>query len=438
MKPIAITTGLSVFLATSMAFSATWPQWRGPSGQGDAGDAKLPIKWSEKDNVTWKTPLPGRGWSSPVIEDGVIWMTAAHETPAPPEVVKERLTKNTGSQPVVVLEEARFHAVGVDLKTGRLLHDIKLFSEKNPQWVHRFNSYASPSPIVKDGRLYCHFGSSGTACLDTKTPKVLWTNTDDDLRVMHENGPGGSPVLWEDVLVIHQDGSDHQLIAALDTKTGKQKWKTPRSGELNPHHQLKKAYATPLVLEIGGKAQIVSQGANWLYGYEPATGKELWKLAYGRLGFSNVARPVYADGRLYLCTGFMKSELQAIDLASSKPSILWQYNKQVPSSPSPIAVGGEVYFVGDSGGTATCLDAETGDMIWRERLASGKYWSSPTYANGHIYFHNEEGVTTVIKAGREFEIVSENKLDGKHFASAAVAGNALILRTDKALYRIEE
>lgn len=435
---LTITT-LAALASSQASHADDWPQWRGPAGLGHAPDgSNPPIRWSEDENVVWKTPLPGRGWSSPVIADGIAWMTAAHETPAKPEDAKLRLKKNTGGQPLTLLEDVRLHAIGVDLKTGHIKHDIQLFSVKEPQWVHRFNSYASPTPLIDSGKLYCHFGGLGTACVDTGTAKVIWKNTDPDLNVMHENGPGGSAVLSGKSLIFHLDGSDRQLIAAVDAATGKVKWKTPRSGKLHDNPQLKKAYGTPLIAKIKGEEQVISQGANWLYGYDPADGKELWRLSYGTLGFSNVARGVIAGDRLFLSTGFMRSEMLAIDLPpkTMKPTIAWRYNKAVPKSPSPIVVGNKLYFVADSGGTVTCLDTQGGESVWRERISSGTYWAAPTYANGHIYFHSEEGVTTVIKADSEFEVVAENKLDGRHFASAAVTGDDLILRTDKALYRI--
>ena len=255
---------------------------------------------------------------------------------------------------------------------------------------------------------------------------------------MHENGPGGSPVLYENNLIFHLDGSDKQFIAARDSTTGKLKWKTDRSGELPEKSGRKKAYGTPLLAKIQGKTQLISQGADWLYGYDPDTGKELWRLSYNRHGFSNIARPVIAGDRLFISTGFLQAELQAIDLPpkTKQPELAWSYAKSVPKSPSPLVVGKRIYFVADSGGTLTCLDIENGDVIYRERITGGKYWAAPTYANGHLYFHNEEGVTTVVKAGDEFEVVAENKLEGRQFSSAAITGNDIILRTDKALYRI--
>jgi len=419
---------------------ADWPQWRGPGGQGHAGGTNVATEWSETKNIAWKTPLPGRGWSSPVIEGDRIWVTAAHETEASEEERAKRLASNTGGQAVTVLAEARFHALCLDKQTGKLLHDVEVLTKKSPQWVHRFNSYASPSPVVENGRVYCHFGSSGTVCVDARSGDVLWRNQDPKLVARHENGPGSSPVLVGDHLVFHLDGSDRQFIAALDKQTGRIAWTTDRGGELDADPQLKKAYGTPLVLEIDGKTQIVSPGANWLYGYDPKDGKELWRLSYGELGFSNVARPVTsADGTmLYHCSGFMNSRMLAIRLGKGTDAgIVWTYKKAVPTTPSPVLVGKELYFIGDSGGLVSCLDAESGDLLWSDRIASGRYWSAPTYVDGKLYFHGEEGVTTVLKPGPKLEVLAENKLDGKHFASLAVDDGALFLRTDTALYRIE-
>ena len=426
-----------ILLALGLASNtqADWKQWRGPTGQGHA-NAKLPTEWSETKNVMWRTPVPGKGWSSPVVEGNQIWMTTAFETPATKEEAAERLKSNTGGVPVNVLRSVSLHALCVDKNTGKLLHNVRVITKKDPQWVHKLNSYASPSPILEAGRLYCHFGSYGTACIDAKTSKVAWLN--EKIWVNHENGPGSTPVLWKDLLIFHMDGSDQQFVVALDKKTGLEKWRTSRSGKMHANPQLKKSYGTPLIQEINGKPILFSPGSNWLYAYDPANGRELWKTEYGGLGFSLVPKPVTGHGMIFMSTGFMKAKLLAVRYEkTAKPDIAWSYARSVSTQPSPLLVGDELYFITESGGLITCLNAHTGQPHWVERIG-GNYSASPTFSNGKIYFHSREGVTTILQAGKTFKVLAKNILEGQHMASAAVDGNALILRTDKALYRIED
>ncbi len=426
---------ITLSLVLSFSAQADWKQWRGPTGQGHA-NAKLPTQWSETKNVTWRTPIPGKGWSSPVIEGNQIWLTTAFETPASEAETKERLKNNTGSVPVHVLSKVHLHAVCVDKRTGKLVHNIEVITKEDPQWVHKLNSYASPTPIIENGRIYCHFGAYGTTCVDAKAGKVIWKNQ--QIQVMHENGPGSTPVLFEDALIFHMDGSDKQFVVALDKKTGKEKWRSPRSGTMHENPQLKKSYGTPIIEKIEGTPTLLSPGSNWLYAYDPTSGKELWKVEYGGLGFSLVPRPVTGHGMIFMSTGFMRAKFLAIRYEkTAKPDIAWSYSRGVPTQPSPLLVGDEIYFVTESGGLVTCLDAHSGEKLWIERIG-GNYSASPTFANGKIYFHSREGETTVLQAGKEFKVLAKNKLDGQHMASASVDGNALILRTDKALYRIEQ
>ena len=426
---------IGLILCLNHSLQADWPQWRGETGQGNASGEEVAIKWSEKENVIWKVKTPGRGWSSPVIESGKIWMTAAHETLATEEETRERLKENTGSQPLTLLKEAKFHAICVEQETGKIIHDLELFSVSEPQWVHRFNSYASSTPVIDKGKVYCHFGTYGTACVDSHTGKVLWKNL--ELKCMHENGPGSSPVVIGDHLIFHMDGSDVQYVAALNKHDGSIAWKTFRTGKMHSNPQLKKGYSTPILVLRDGDKEIISPGANWLYGYDPSSGKEKWKVDYETLGFSNVARPVSGDGMVYVATCFIRSQMLGINI-KSEPKIVWRYKKGVPNSPSPIYSKGLLYFVGDSGGLVTCLDGKSGKLVWSERIASGKYWAAPFIANGHIYFHNEDGVTTVIREGREFDVISRNVIAGKLMASAAVSDGAIFLRSDEALYKIQE
>ncbi len=424
------------FLINFKTFAETsnWTQWRGVNGQGHSHYDNLAVSWNEKKNITWKVKTKGRGWSSPVIFNDQIWFTSAEESLATEEEARERLKENTGSQPLTLLKSSKFHAICLDKKSGEVIHSISLFSVDKPQWVHRFNSYASPTPIIEEGRLYCHFGTFGTACVDTATGKVLWKNL--ELKCMHENGPGSCPVLYGDSIIFHMDGSDVQYVAALNKDDGSLKWKTSRSGKMNPNPQLKKGYSTPIIINRNGKDELISPGANWLYSYNPKSGSENWKVDYEVLGFSNVARPVSGEGMIYVATCFMRSQMLGISSGES-PEIVWRYKKGVPNTPSPLLSKGLLYFVGDSGGLVTCLDSKTGELVWSERIASGKYWSAPFIANGKIYFHNEDGVTTVIQEGRAFKILSENKIEGKIMSSAAISDGAIYLRTDKAIYKVE-
>ena len=428
---------LAILLLHTLATAAPeWPEWRGPGGLGHAQARNLPTYWSETKNVTWKTPLPGKGHSTPLIDGNQIWFTTAFETPEDPQKIKDRLKSNTGSQPLTLLSKVELHALCIDRKSGKLLHNLPLLEVKAPQWVHKLNSYASPTPIIETGRLYCHFGAFGTACVDTSAARVLWRNQ--DLHVMHENGPGSSPVLHGNNLILHMDGSDQQFVVALDKKTGLEKWRTSRSGKMHANPQLKKSYGTPLIQEINGKPILFSPGSNWLYAYDPANGRELWKTEYGGLGFSLVPKPVTGHGMIFMSTGFMKAKLLAVRYEkTAKPDIAWSYARSVSTQPSPLLVGDELYFITESGGLITCLNAHTGEPHWVERIG-GNYSASPTFSNGKIYFHSREGVTTILQAGKTFKVLAKNILEGQHMASAAVDGNALILRTDKALYRIED
>jgi len=427
-------------MITPLRAADDWREFRGYRGQGHSSATDIPTTWSEQSNVAWKTPLPGKGWSSPVVERNLIWLTSAIETPATPEQAEQRKKANTGDQALNVAQHVDFFALAVDVQTGKLVHNVKVLEVDEPQWIHTLNSYASPTPALQDGKLFCHFGAYGTACLDTATQKVLWQNT--ELQIMHENGPGSSPVLWKNLLIVHCDGSDEQYVAALDQATGKVVWRTNRSGEMNPNKQLVKAYGTPQIAElaVAGKTQevLLSPAADWLYAYDPANGKELWKLKYGVLGFSIVPRPVMGHGMFYMCTSFMNSEMLAIRIdglgEKPEPHIAWRYKKQVPNMPSPLLIGDELYFVHD-GGVATCLDALTGKAHWTERL-NGKFCASPLFVDGKILFFGSDGITIVCHPGTSFEKLASNKLDGTIMASPIAIDNALFIRTDAALYRI--
>jgi outer membrane protein assembly factor BamB len=409
-------------------------QWRGTEGQGHSSATRLPAKWDEHSGIAWKANIPGRGWSSPVIQGPKIWITTAIETAADPTQTQERLKTNTGDQPLTVLDRVEFRAIGIERATGMVVHDLPLFDKEKPQWVHALNSYASPSPVLDHGKLFCHFGANGTACLDTETGKTDWVNN--DVEVMHENGPGGSPIVIGDAVVFHMDGSDRQFIVALNRKDGKVLWKTNRSGEMQSNGQMRKSYGTPLAMAIGGRVQIVSPATDWLYGYDPVTGTELWKVPYGELGFSLTPRPVIGNDHIFMATGFGRPQILAIRLENGIPAnIAWRYKRGAPTMPSPILIEDKLYFVSDNG-IFTCLNATNGEELYRERLG-GNFSSSPIFADGKIFVGNREGSVFVISPDEKFNLLAENKLSGAILATPAAVDHALYIRTDQGLYCIE-
>ncbi|MDA8775752.1 PQQ-binding-like beta-propeller repeat protein, partial [Opitutales bacterium] len=357
-------------------------------------------------------------------------------TPASEKEKEERLKANKGLPTVTVLSKVSLRALKINPASGKILKNIEVFQKKQPQWVHKLNSYASPSPFLENGKLYMHFGAYGNACIDTKSEKIIWKNDEKDLWVMHENGPGSSPVLWKNHMIFHLDGSDRQSIVALDKNTGKIAWQTKRSGEMRENPQFQKSYSTPIIGKFNGRSILISCAADWVYGYNPENGKELWKIKYGILGFSNVSRPVIGNGMIYLSTCFMKAEVHAYAYdGKTTPKLAWKMTKGAPKMPSPILVKDQLYVIND-GGILSCANAITGELAWRERL-DGEFSASPTYANGLIYLSDRAGKTTVIRPGEELNIISENELDGSpHMASLTPINNSFLIRTDHTLYKI--
>lgn len=416
---------LAWLAAASLPAQTGWPEFRGPAGDGHAPkNARLPVTWSETNNVRWKTAIHDKGWSSPVLWDNQIWLTTATE------------------------DGTRLFAVCVDARSGKILHDLLLFEVETPQYCHKFNSYASPTPAIEAGRVYVTFGAPGTAALDTRTGKVLWSRR--DFECNHYRGAGSSPILYQNLLILHFDGSDHQYIVALDKNTGKTVWRVNRSidfqdldkdGKPMMEGDLRKAFATPQIVNLQGHTLLISQGAKAQYAYDPLTGQEYWRFEE-RSCHSASGRPLYGNGLLYMTCGFSRGTLLALrpnpQDPRQPPAEVWKTNRSMPSKPSPLLIG-DTLFVVDDGGLASCLDAQTGQEIWRERIG-GNYSASPLYApaTGLIYCFSEDGKVTVLKAGRRYEKVAENRHESGFMASPAVTGNALILRTRTHLYRIEE
>ena len=414
-----------------------WPQFRGPNADGHSAAKGLPLTWSETENVRWKTAIPGDGHSSPVISGNQIWLTAAIPVELSEEEQKARLSKLSNPRGLQIAGKLSLRAVCVDRESGKIVRAVEVITVDEPEPVHSLNSYASPTPILEDGRLYCHFGAYGTACVDTATGRVLWRNAEH--HVDHQNGPGASPALWNDVLILNFDGIDTQYVAAIDKNFGQTVWTAKRSGSMPERKEFRKTYSTPGIVEHDGQAQVVIPGADWVYAYDPATGDEIWKAAYGKLGFSTVPRPIFGHGMTFIATSFIQPRLLAIrydgtgDVTESH--IAWQMDGQLPRKTSMLLIGDELVFIADNG-IAMCLDAKTKTEHWKERV-EGNYSASPLFAGGHIYFFSQDGATNVVAAGTEYKHIAENTLDGGFMASPAVAGKALYLRTETHLYRIE-
>ena len=383
-----------------------WPSFRGPTGQGHSVEEGLPVEWSEDANVTWKVDVPGLGWSSPVVADGRVWLT-------------------TG-------ENGALRLLAYDAQSGESLVDVDVFSTDDRFAPNPKNSLASPTAVIDSvrDRVYVHFGAYGTAALTTDGD-VVWSTR---FPYVTQHGNGGSPVLYEDLLIFSCDGYDQAFVIALDVDTGDVRWKTDRPDPIS------QAYSTPAIIEVDGHDQLISIGAFRTSAYDPRTGDEIWRVGYPN-GFSNVPGPVYSaeHGLVYISTGFQQPTLLAVGVDGqgdvTRTHVAWRLRRGAPHTPSPIVVGDEVYVVSDRG-ILTCADAATGEVHWQDRLR-GNFSASPVYVDDRLYFQSEEGETIVLRPSAEsYQEIARNELDGSTLATLAVSDGSFFIRTDSSLYRI--
>jgi outer membrane protein assembly factor BamB len=407
-----------VALIIALMFAGTvhadWPEFRGPTRNGVISESELPVVWSREKNIRWRSELPGEGWSSPVVVGDNVYVTAAikHE--------------DSDDKPIYDLA-----LLILDANTGKLESNITLFTESpDAPDIHTKNSHASPTPVVHDSRLYLHFGHQGTACT-TLDGEVLWTNDTLDYTPVHGNG--GSPAVAGNHLIFSRDGADISKITALDINTGKVAWESERDIVASKRF----SFCTPLLIETDGRQQIILPGSNVVQSLDPTNGEEFWRVVYD--GFSVVPRPVYESGLVFVCTGFMRASVLAIDPTGNgdvtDTHVKWQSSASIPRTPSLVAFDGKITMVSDNG-VASSFDALSGKSLWTERIG-GNFSASPILAGEHLYMLNENGDCTVLNIADGPRKVAENQLNERSLASPAVVGDDLLIRTSAALYRIK-
>jgi outer membrane protein assembly factor BamB len=413
---VCLLVGLLLTWGTADATAEDWPEFRGPTGQGLSSATSLPVNWDVQSNVRWKIAIPGKGWSSPIVHDGHVFLTTAVPS---------------GDDPP---RQQSLRALCLDAATGKTLWDVEVFVKqmKPGETINAKNSFASPTPITDGDHLFVHFGPDGTACLD-RDGKRIWAN--DQLRYNSMHGAGGSPIFCGSRLVFLCDGIENPFVVALDRDSGTVAWRTPRPPMAAPRW----SFGTPLLIEVEGKPQLVCPAAQMVCSYDPASGEEVWRVRYPDK-WSIVPRPVFSHGLVFICTGYPGSaELLAIrptgvgDVTDSH--VAWRTGQNVPQIPSPLIVSSEIFLVSNEG-IASCRDVASGALHWRHRIG-GSFSASPVYADGRIYLQNEQGLCTVIAASREYRQLGSTDLAEPILASCAFANGAIFVRTEGSLYRIE-
>jgi len=432
LRPVLICSLCAGVLAAADA----WPQFRGPAA-GIADDKELPETWSATENVAWKTDIPGRGWSSPVVAADRIYLSSVIAT-APEEAPKKGLYYG-GNREMAPADEHRWMVYCIDWKTGKLLWEREVHRGNAPS-RHLKNSYASETPVTDGERVWAYFGSVGVFCLD-RDGKVMWSQKFQPFKTRYGWGTAASPVLHQGRLYIVNDNDEQSFLMALDAKTGKQIWRTERGEASN--------WATPFVWEAGKRTEVVTSGTRRVRAYD-LDGRVLWEL--GGMSSIVIPTPFARHGLLYLASGYVGDEVRPVfavrpDAAgdiSLKPgettnaSVAWYHRQAGPYNPSPLVYGDYYYTLFDRG-FFTCHDARTGKEIYgKQRIdaSAAAFTASPWAYNGKIFALSEDGDTFVLQAGPEFKVLGKNTIDEMCMATPAIYRSSLIVRSASKLYAI--
>jgi outer membrane protein assembly factor BamB len=415
-----------------------WPQWRGPLSIGVAPSARPPLEWAEDKNVRFKVEVPGRGSSTPIVWGDLVFVTTAVPTPKPLQprsgaapAAPEGRRNPAVSAPTTAYE---FQVLAYERKDGKLRWKTTVREEFPHEGTHQDGTFASPSAATDGERVYAFFGSRGLYCLDTKGRR-LWEKELGLMRTKMSFGEGASPVLHGDRIIVNWDHEGESFILALDKKTGKELWRSPREEQTT--------WATPLVVSHRGSTQVITSATSRVRAYDFDTGRLVWEGP--GLTPNSIPSPVAADGIVYLMSGFRGNALLAVKLAEAKgdvtgtPAIAWRYDKDTPYVPSPLLYSGGLYFLKSNSAILTRLDAATGEPHYSQRLEKlQNVYASPVGAAGRVYVVDREGATAVLEAGRELKLLAVNTLSDGFDASPAVVEGDIYLRGKRHLYCVSE
>jgi outer membrane protein assembly factor BamB len=399
-----------------------WTQFRGSNLNGMAISENIPMKWDESV-IKWKTAIHDKGYSSPVVYNNQIWVTTA------------------------TTDGKKLYAVCLDYQTGKIIYDLLVFTPEVVEGKHSLNTYASPTLCIEKDKVYVHYGSMGTACINTADGSIVWKRT--DLKCKHVQGPASSPIIYKNMLILHFEGTDVRFIVALDKTNGQTIWKSDRPAE--PYEPLqeigRKAYITPIIVNVKGRDMLISDGSAVCIAYDPNTGREIWRVVDG--AESTIAMPFTENGVVFWYAGYMVADdgskytnMLAVNPDGSgditRTNVIWKKRDELSRNHSltPVIKDGLIYTV-NTFNKLMCIDAASGEEVWSKHLLSN-YDASPIYVNGNIWFFSVKGEVLTIKEGRKYEVIASNKMESGIWATPAVLRNSIIVRTQNYLYRIAQ